>query len=254
MHWSDEGIILSVRKHGESSVIIHALTHDHGRHAGLVRGGSGKRLRGILQPGNLVGLNWNGRLAEHLGNFTVEAISSGSLILFDNPLALSALSAALGLLEKVLPEREAHPKLFDATCVLVENLDQTVDHWGPLFVKWELGLLRELGYGLDLEKCVATGQQDDLVYVSPRSAGAVSRDAGLPYHDKLLKLPAFLQPSPQPDGVNDVMGEVLDGLELSGYFLHKNLLAHYSTESLPARERLLNSLHKRRQKNPQNLS
>lgn len=244
MHWNDDGLILSARKHGENSVVIQTFTLEHGRHAGLVRGGVGRRLRGILQPGNEVHLNWRGRLAEHLGAFTVEAKTSGAPSLFDRPVSLAALTAVLGLLEKVLPEREVHPKLFEATLILLQNLTEPVDHWGPLFVKWELGLLREMGYGLDLEKCAATGSREELVYVSPKSAAAVSRLAGQPYHDKLLKLPSILLSTANSMAVNDLELQVLDGLALSGFFIHKNLLQHYTEESLPARERLLHLLRK----------
>ena len=250
MRWNDDGLILSARKHGENSVIIQTFTLEHGRHAGLVRGGVGRRLRGILQPGNQVGLNWSGRLVEHLGSFTVEAKTSGAPTLFSRPVSLAALTAALGLLEKVLPEREAHPKLFEATLVLLKNLDGALDHWGPLFVKWEMGLLREMGYGLDLEKCTATGVREELVYVSPKSAAAVSRLAGQPYHDKLLKLPGFLLSGSNSMAINDFELQVLDGLALSGYFIHKNLLQHYTEESLPARERLIHLLSKAANKSP----
>ncbi len=248
MRWSDDGIILSANKHGESSVILHALTRENGLHAGLVRGGSGSRLRGVLQPGNSVGLNWNGRLAEHLGSYTIEAKSSGTPNLFNHPLSLAALSSALGLIRKVLPEREAHPQLFEATSVLINNLEHSFDHWGPLFVKWELGLLQELGYGLNLKECIATGSRENLIYVSPKSAAAVSSDAGEPYRDKLLKLPAFLGASQSESLDKNMDKQLLDGLTLSGYFIHKNLLTHYSEESLPARERFLNLLRKSLQK------
>ena len=244
MHWIDEGLVLSAKKHGENSVIVQALTRMHGRHAGLVRGGTSKRLRGILQPGNEVGLRWNGRLSEHLGHYTIEAKSSKGAMLFDQPLSLSAISSALSLLEKTLPEREAFPALYKASLVLLDHMSEGLEQWGPLFVKWELGLLSELGYGLDLEKCTATGSLQDLVYVSPKSGAAVSQQAGLPYHDKLLKLPRFLRRTPYEADSNDLELQVLDGLSLTGYFIQKRLLPNYSAESLPARERFLNAVHR----------
>lgn len=242
MHWIDEGLVLSAKKHGENSVIVQALTREHGRHAGLVRGGTSKRLRGVLQPGNEVGLRWNGRLSEHLGHYTIEAKSSKGAMLFDQPLNLSAISSALSLLEKTLPERESCLALYTATLVLLDNLKEDLDQWGPLFVKWELGLLSELGYGLDLEKCTVTGRQEDLVYVSPKSGSAVCQEAGFPYHDKLLKLPRFLRQTAYDADINDLELQILEGLSLTGYFIQKRLLPNYSAESLPARERFLNAV------------
>lgn len=245
MHWIDEGLILSAKKFGENSVILHALTKEHGRHAGLVRGGSGKRLRGILQPGNHIGLRWQSRLSDHLGNYSVEAKSSMGAMLFDQPLNLVAASSALSLLEKVLPEREVHRGLFDATFLLMTNLSKEIEHWGPLFVRWELGLLTELGYGLDLSECAATGLKEDLIYVSPKSGCAVSRGAGEPYRTRLLSLPEFLLPGTGEGNDNRQLSHIAAGLQLTGFFIHKNLLPHYGKESLPARERFVSALELR---------
>ena len=244
MQWSDDGLVLSVRKYGENSVILHTLTRERGRCAGLVRGGTGKRLRGILQPGNEVGLNWRGRLSEQLGTFTVEAKNSYGTLLFDQPMGLSAGSAALALLDKVLPEKEPHPALFHASLLLIKTLAEDREIWGPLFVRWELGLLAELGYGLDLSHCAATGVTRDLVYVSPKSGKAVCREAGAAYQDRMLPLPAFLNENNGSPTDRLLLEQVADGLKLSGYFIRKNLLPNYSDESLPARERFLNLLHK----------
>ena len=244
MHWSDDGLILSVQKYGENSVILHALTRERGRCAGLVRGGAGKRLRGILQPGNEVGLNWRGRLSEQLGTFTVEAGNSFGTLLFDSPLGLSAGSAALSLMDKVLPEKEPHPALFDASLLLIRSLPEDTDIWGPLFVRWELGVLAELGYGLDLSCCAATGVTDDLIYVSPKSGKAVSLEAGAAYQDRMLPLPAFLRETDGTVEEKPILEQVADGLTLSGYFIRKYLLPNYSDESLPARERFINALKK----------
>jgi len=245
MHWIDEGLILSAKKYGENSVILQALTMEHGRHAGLVRGGSGKRLRGILQPGNHVGLRWQSRLSDQLGNYSVEAKSSTGALLFDQPLSLVAASSALSLLEKVLPEREIHTGLFEATSLLIKNLSSDIEHWGPLFVRWELGVLTELGYGLDLTECAATGDREDLIYVSPKSSRAVSRGAGEPYRHKLLPLPEFLLTGKSDSNQSRLISDILNGLQLTGYFIHKNLLAHYGKESLPARERFVCALEVR---------
>ena len=157
MQWTDNGLILSVRKHGENSVIIHAFTCGKGRCAGLVRGGVSRRLRGILQPGNEVDLTWRSRLADQLGSFTVEARKSRASKLFDTPGALAGGSSALALLDIVLPEREAHATLYKATLLLFDALADAPDIWPLLLARWELGLLGEIGYGLDLSSCAATG-------------------------------------------------------------------------------------------------
>jgi len=245
MQWIDDGLVLSAQKYGENSVILHSFSREHGRYAGMVRGGTSKRLRGLLQPGNEVGLNWRGRLSEHLGSFTVEAKSAIGASLFADPLSLSASSAALALLTKILPEREPHPALFEATVLLIKSLSNDIAIWGPLYVRWELGLLTEMGYGLDLGECAATGSKTDLIYVSPKSGRAVSEGAGHPYRDKLLKLPSFLLTNRlEPVTELSLKDQVLNGMQLSGYFIHKFLLAHYSEETLPARERLITSLKK----------
>jgi len=240
MHWTDDGLILSARKYGENSVILHALTREHGRYAGMVRGGAGKRLRGIIQPGNEVGLHWHGRLTEQLGTFKVEAGKSTGSALYDKPLHLAAFLSVLALADKVLPEREPHPMLFEATRLLAEQMEEDVCHWGALMVRWELGLLSELGYGLDLAECAATGVTENLIYVSPKSGRAVSANSGEPYKDRLLSLPAFLQDqtsAPLPD-----LADIVNGFQLSGFFLQKYLLPNYREETLPARERFMSSL------------
>ncbi|MCF8466719.1 MAG: DNA repair protein RecO [Sneathiella sp.] len=247
MNWNDTGLILSVRKHGENSVILHAFTRDHGRSAGLVRGGVGRRLRGILQPGNEVDLAWRSRLAEQLGSFTVEARKSYSSALFDAPLALAASSSALALLDIALPEREPHLMLYEATLLLFQSLETETHIWPLLLIRWELGLLAEIGYGLDLSQCASTGTTEDLVYVSPKSGRAVSAAAGRPYHDKLLKLPAFLQEQRKETvAENEVPPEdILDGLALTGYFIEKFVAEHRPNVHLAARERLMSAFRRR---------
>jgi len=227
-------------------MIIHALTRDKGRYAGLVRGGAGRRLRGVLQPGNEVDLSWRGRLAEQLGTFTVEARKAHASNLFDAPIALAASSSALALLDIALPEREPHPALYDASLLLLNSMEQNNDVWPTLFVKWELGLLGEIGYGLDLNSCAATGSTEDLVYVSPKSGKAVSKTAGQPYHDRLLHLPVFLR-SRSVDltlSVAAQKSEILKGLTLTGYFIEKAILEHRPNVHLAARERFLTILEK----------
>lgn len=231
MDWTDEGILLSARKHGETSVIAVALTRDHGRHAGLVRGGTGRKARGLLQAGNRLQLHWRGRLADHLGAYTCELMDGYAGQVLDDGDRLAALASACAITELSLPERESHPVLFDALMALMAALPQ--DDWAAAYVAWEVGVLGELGFGLDLEACAATGALDDLVYVSPKTGRAVSRDAGMPYKDKLLKLPNFLRVG---GGVDRV--DILDGLLLTGHFLKRHVFVDNPLP--PARGRLVN--------------
>jgi DNA repair protein RecO (recombination protein O) len=185
MDWMDQGLVLSVRRHGESSAVVTLLTAHHGRHAGLVRGGQSRRLRGVLQPGNQVTATWRARLEEHLGSFVLELDRSLAAPLLPFADRLAALGSLCALVDTGLPERENHPALFENTAAMITALDSEDDSWRPYYVQWELDFLRELGFGLDLSRCVATGGIDDLVYVSPKSGGAVSSAAGVPYRDRL---------------------------------------------------------------------
>lgn len=232
MEWSDDGIVLAVRPHGESSAIASLLTPAHGRHAGLVRGGAGRRNRGVLQPGNRVRAAWRGRLAEHLGNFTLEPLQAYAATVLDDPLRLAALTSACAVAERGLPEREVHPMVYDGMLVFLESLG--TEDWPTVYVKWELGVLAELGYGLDLETCAATGTREDLVYVSPRTGRAVSAAAGAPYRERLLALPEFLLQSGRA-GPPDAIAA---GLRLTGYFLERNLFAPHGQQLPAARQRL----------------
>jgi DNA repair protein RecO (recombination protein O) len=235
MNWSDEGYVLSVRRHGETAAIVNLLTRDHGRHAGLVRGGTGRRLRGVLQPGNRVSANWRGRLAEHLGSYTVEAVRDHAAGLLSDGDRLAGLTSATALTEGALPEREPHLAIHDGFAVLLDALGQTQE-WAAVYVRFELGLLAELGFGLDLSHCAATGSVEDLAYVSPRSGRAVSREAAGPYKEKLLPLPPFLLPN---SAETLVIQDVLDGLRLTGYFLSNQVFAPHNKPLPLARERLV---------------
>lgn len=230
MDWQDDGIILSVRKHGETSAIINVLTRDHGRHAGLVRGGGGKRMSGILQPGNKVQARWHARLAEHLGTYTVEPVTAYAAAALSDARKLAALTSACSLTEAALPEREPHPAILDGLEVLLTSLDDNTV-WPVIYVKWEIGLLAELGFGLDLGHCAATGTAEDLTYVSPRTGRAVSTAAAQPYKERLLPLPAFLLDS-------DADADISGGLQLTGYFLENHVFQHRDTEMPAARRRL----------------
>jgi DNA repair protein RecO (recombination protein O) len=219
MHWSEEAIVLGVRRHGETSAIADLLTRGHGRHLGLVRGGRSRHARPVLQPGNLVLASWRARLEDQLGTLTAEPVAMRAASLIADPFKLAGLSTLTGL-SQVLPEREPHPRLYDALTIALAALDDDTV-WPAVLVRFELGLLDELGFGLDLTVCAATGARDDLVYVSPRTGRAVSATAGAPYRDRLLALPAFLQQSPTCRPAND---EVIAGLRLTGHFLQRHIL------------------------------
>jgi DNA repair protein RecO (recombination protein O) len=239
MNWSDEGYVLSVRRHGEAAAIVNLLTPNHGRHAGLVRGGMGRRLRGVLQPGNQVAANWQGRLAEHLGSYTVEALRDHAAGLLSDGNRLAGLTSAVAITEAALPEREAHLAVHDGFAALLAALGGVPDGestWAAVYVRFELGLLAELGFGLDLSQCAVTGSTEDLTYVSPRSARAVSRGAAGPYRERLLPLPAFLLPGV---GKMPTAADILDGLKLTGYFLASQVFAAHNRPLPAARSRLI---------------
>jgi DNA repair protein RecO (recombination protein O) len=235
MQWSDEGIVLASRAHGETSAIAELLTRNHGRHLGLVRGGRSKRLRPVLQAGNLVRAQWRARLSEHLGSYTLELEAAHAARFFDERAALAGLNT-LTALARLLPEREPHEPLYEASCVVLSALAEG-DHWPALLVHWEMGLLNELGFGLDLETCAATGETADLIYVSPKTGRAVSRKAGEPYKDKVLPLPAFLL---RGKGENANLSEmdIAAGFRLTGYFLDKYVWGPRNLKPPAARERL----------------
>jgi DNA repair protein RecO (recombination protein O) len=216
MEWRDEGIILAVRNHGETSAIAEIFSAEHGRCMGMVRGGRSRHMRPVLQAGNLVSLVWRARLEEHLGNFTLEPVSLRAGFIIENALRLTGLGS-LTALAQVLPEREPHPKLYEAMRIVLEAIDHD-ELWPALMVRWEMGLLDELGFGLDLSKCASTGQADELIYVSPKTGKAVSRDAGQPYHDRLFGLPDFLK-----GGFAATAGQVCEGMKLTGYFLERHV-------------------------------
>lgn len=214
MQWSDEAIVLSVRPHGETAAVVELFTRAHGRHMGLVHGGRSRKLRPVLQTGNQVDATWKARLSEQLGHVSLELSQPFAASVMEDPLALSALSS-MAMLAHLLPERDPHPSLYEVTLFVLGFLgDATV--WPALYVRWEMALLDELGFGLDLTECAATGSNDALVYVSPKSGRAVSASAGEPYKDKLLALPQFLAKS---RGAIATAGDVQAGLALTQHFL-----------------------------------
>lgn len=241
MQWSDESIILSVRPHGETAAVVELLTRAHGRHTGLVHGGRSRKHRPVLQTGNHVDVSWKGRLPEHLGHMTLELRTAYAAAAMDDPAALAGLTS-LAALAGLLPERDPHPSLYEITLFVLGFLDDP-SVWPALMVRWELALLAELGFGLDLEECAATGSNDALIYVSPRSGRAVSASAGEPYRDRLLPLPAFLLKGRRSGGVTET--DVINGLKLSRYFLEQRVLAPRELKLPEPRARLEQMLERR---------
>ena len=232
MQWQDTAFILAARRHGESAVIVELLTREHGRHAGLVRGGQSPKMRAMLQPGNEVAAIWRGRLDEHLGMIGCELVQAYAARFLDDPGRLAGLTSAVALVAAALPEREPQTEVFALFTRLIKSLDSAMD-WPTQYVKWEQDLLRALGFGLDLARCAVSGVTTDLAYVSPRTGRAVSRTAGQPYHDKLLQLPDFLWRDASADAAQLALG-----LTLTGYFLVQHVFAPQN-RALPAARRRL---------------
>jgi DNA repair protein RecO (recombination protein O) len=219
MQWTDEGIVLGSKRHGEANTILEVMTRAHGRHLGLVRGGASSRLRPVLQPGNRVSCTWRARLDEHLGHYMVEALDARAATFLPVPHALYGMMH-LAALCRLLPERDPHPQIHAA---LEHVLDGLIDprRAAPAMVRFELQLLAELGFGLDLSTCAASGKEAELVYVSPKSGRAVSRQAGEPWRDKLLALPAFLR---EASAADPSLQDISDGFVLTGFFLARHVL------------------------------
>jgi DNA repair protein RecO (recombination protein O) len=243
MQWSDEGVILSVKPHGETAAVAEIFTRAHGRHLGLVHGGRSRRLRPVLQLGNHVDAVWKARLAEQLGHVNVELRKGYAAQAMDDALTLTGLSS-LCTLARLLPERDPHANLFEVTLFVLSFLDD-VDVWPALMVRWELALLEELGFGLDLSSCAATGARADLIYVSPKSGRAVSAAAGAPYKERLLALPGFLANTNGGQGgaqAHTTHEDIVAGLALTGHFLETRVLIPRD-EALPdVRQRLKDML------------
>lgn len=233
MEWTDEGFVLGIRRHGETSAIVEAMTRAHGRHLGMVKGGRSKTLQPVLQPGNAVRLVWRARIDEHLGTFAVEGLILNTGRFLSSRLALYAVTH-LAALVRLLPERDPHPAIHDALGQLLSTLDD--ERLTPALVaRFELEMLGELGFGLDLSQCAATGTTADLVFVSPRTGRAVSRAAGLPFEARLLPLPAFLaggEGSPTP-------ADVADAFRLTGHFLERDVFGPRGSAMPRARQALV---------------
>jgi DNA repair protein RecO (recombination protein O) len=242
MEWTDEGIVLGVRRHGESSAIVELLTREHGRHLGLVRGGAGSRMRPLLQPGNSVTALWRARLDEHLGYYQLEGTRLRAASLLASSHAVYGVTH-LASLARLLPERDPHA---DIHAMLELTLDDFEDAGAAAvhLIRFELAMLAELGFGLDLQSCAATGATSELIYVSPKSGGAVSRTAGEPFRDRLLRLPAFLREDDSSNAWSEQ--DLLDGFALTGRFLLRNVLEPRGQGHSDAREGFINAVVRRR--------
>ncbi|MGN8548241.1 DNA repair protein RecO [Bradyrhizobium sp. 13971] len=243
MEWSDEGIVLGVRRHGESSAIVELLTREHGRHLGLVRGGASSRMRPLLQPGNSVTAVWRARLDEHLGMYALEGTRLRAATLLGSSHAVYGVTH-LAALARLLPERDPHEDIY---WMLQGTLDDFEDAGVAAvhLIRFELAMLTELGFGLDLGNCAATGETSDLIYVSPKSGGAVSRAAGEPWRDRLLPLPAFLREG--EGGANSWSDQdLLDGFQITGLFLLRHVLEPRGQGHSDARGGFINAVTRRR--------
>ena len=239
MEWTDQAIMLGTRRQGEGSLILSLLTRLHGRHKGLVRGGAKSRQRGLYEPGNLVTASWHARLAEHLGLLQIESGQFHAAQLLDDPLRLACLEAAVALTEAGLPERSPYPGVFDGLQHLLQRLSAD-DGFATGHLRWELSVLAELGYGLDLGSCAVTGTSEDLAWVSPRTGRAVSQQAGAAYSARLLVLPRLLGGLGRGD--SGEVADLLDGLKLTGSFLDRHVFAPRDQALPEARSRYIDRL------------
>lgn len=233
MQWTDEAVILGTRRHGENSVIAEVMTRVRGRHLGLVRSGRSKAMQPVLQPGNLVEVTWRARLEDHLGEFRLEPVKSRAAGLMETAVSVYGVQAMAALL-RLLPERDPHPHLFDALNVILDHFDDPFDAC-ELYIRFELAVLNDLGFGLDLTECAATGTRSDLLYVSPKSGRAVSRIAGEPYADKMLRYPAFLGEQVSTAATAESLA---DAFGLTAYFLTRHVYEPRGLKMADAREGL----------------
>ena len=238
IEWRDEGPLIAVRKHGETSVIIEVFTAEHGRHAGVVRGGTSRKVSASLQPGTQIEITWKARLEDHVGSITVEPQRSRAAQVMQDRVALAGLNAVCAILSFSLPEREPHPALYARTVALLDLLGQG-DVWPLAYLQWEMALLDELGFGLDLSACAVTGTNADLCFVSPRTGRAVSRENAGPWVDRLLPL------SPALIGRDITDENILQGLQTTGHFFENHLAPSLGDRKFPAsRARLLDALNR----------
>lgn len=240
MEWRDQGILLSLRRHGESSAIIDVFTEKHGRHAGVVRGGASRRQAPILQPGAQLDLIWKARLEDHLGTYQAEPLRSRAVAAFSGRLALAGLNSVTGLLSFCLPEREPHASLYARSEQLLDLLEQE-ELWPLAYLQWEMALLQDMGFGLDLSCCAVTGARENLVYVSPKSGRAVSAAGAGEWASRLLALPPVLRGMGDADDA-----EIAQGLRTTGFFLEARLAPSLGRRPLPeARGRFIDAFNRR---------
>ncbi|MGC3938403.1 DNA repair protein RecO [Roseobacter sp. EG26] len=234
MEWRDQGILLSSRRHGETSAIIEVFTPEHGRHAGVVRGGTSRKIAPILQAGAQLDLTWRARLEDHIGSFQVEPVRSRAAIAMNDRLTLAGLNSVTALLAFSLPERELHRRLYHQSEQLLDLLEQR-SLWPLAYLRWEVSLLEDMGYALALDRCAVTGRTEDLSYVSPKTGRAVSRDAAGEWVTRLLPLPDVLRGLGDADDT-----EIANGLITTGYFLKEHLAKGLGNRPLPeARDRFV---------------
>ncbi len=234
MEWREEGVLLKCIPHGESSAIIEVFTEAHGRHAGIVRGGASRKMAATLQPGTQLDVSWRARLEDHLGTFTAEPLASRAHLMLDRK-TLAGLNALTGLLCFALPEREPHAPIYRQTLTVLDMMEG--EFWPLAYLRWELSLLDELGFGLDLTRCAVTGSEQDLAYISPKSGRAVAKTAAGEWADRLLPF------SPALTGQSADPGDILDGLKVTGHFLQTRLAPALGNKPLPeARQRLADLL------------
>jgi DNA repair protein RecO (recombination protein O) len=236
MEWRDEGVLLALRRHGESAAIIEVFTPGHGRHLGVVRGGASRRMAPLLQPGAQLDLTWRARLEDHLGAFQADLIKGRAAEAMEDALSLAGLTSICALLAFCLPEREPHPKLYHRSLALLDALG--AKGWAYAYLRWELALLDEMGFGLDLTSCAVTGRTEGLRYVSPRTGRAVTEEGAGEWADKLLPLPQSLLGNPDSEPA-----DILQGLLVTGHFLHTGLAHALGDRPVPAaRQRLVDRL------------
>jgi DNA repair protein RecO (recombination protein O) len=241
MEWQDHGLIIGARRHGETSLILEAMTFDHGRHRGLVKGGRSRRLLPLLQVGNSARFTWRARLGEHLGLFNVEPTQLRTARLLEDAEALHAMGLVASLL-RMTAEREPHPALCATGHDIADHLFDR-DLLAERLVRFEMQILAETGFGLDLARCAATGSTEHLVYVSPKSGRAVSLAAGAPYRERLLALPAFLRSAAGNSAPS--LADLWTGFALTGYFLRRDLYEPRGEEMPAARSAYLAAFGKR---------
>lgn len=237
MEWVDEGIILGVRKHAETSAIVEVMTRHHGRHLGLVRGGRSRRMQPVLQTGNSIDIVWRARLDEHLGSFQIEPVKMRAAQLMETAISVNGIQALAAIL-RFLPERDPHENLYEILEVIIDNLEVPADA-GELFVRFELTVLNELGFGLDLEACAATGAKSELIYISPKSGRAVSAEAGEPWKDKLFLYPDFLHPEKRMAATGP---SLVSAFAMMNFFFDRHIYTPRGVEPPISRESFIQAL------------